>query len=299
KSATVAVNDKAKLGERLAAIRLLAHASWELAEPRLTPLMNDPVQDVRLAAVRSLATHNRPEVSKLLMKGWRSTTPAVRREVLEAMLRQPARITVLLDEVQAKRVKPGDIDSLRTRQLLGHGNADIRDRAKKLLRDNLPGDRKLVIARYQEALKLKGDAKAGREIFKKNCATCHRVAGIGVDVGPDIADTRTKTLGGLLVDILDPNQAIDNNAISYLVTTKSGKSLTGLIAAENASSVTLRRAEGQTDVILRQDIERIVSTGESLMPEGFEKSINIAEMADLLSFLKNWRYLDGNVPVGK
>ncbi|HMF18968.1 MAG TPA: PVC-type heme-binding CxxCH protein, partial [Gemmataceae bacterium] len=131
KSATVAVNDKAKLGERLAAIRLLAHASWELAEPKLTPLMNDPVQDIRLAAVRSLATHNRPEVSKLLMKGWRSTTPAVRREVLEAMLRQPARITVLLDEVQAKRVKPGDIDSLRTRQLLSHGNPEIRERAKK------------------------------------------------------------------------------------------------------------------------------------------------------------------------
>src|SRR5262249_35614626 len=264
--------------ERLAAIRLLAHASWVLAEPKLTPLMNDPLQDIRLTAVRSLAAHNRPEVSKLLMKGWRSTTPAVRREVLEAMLRQPARISVLLDEVEAKRVKPGDIDSLRTRQLLGHASPEIRDRAKKLLHDNLPGDRKLVLAKYQEALKLKGDAKRGRDIFKNNCATCHKIAGIGVDVGPDISDTRTKTLAGLLVDILDPNQAIDNNAISSLATTKSGKSLTGLIAAENASSITLRRAEGQTDVILRQDIERIVSTGESLMPEGFEKTISIPEM---------------------
>jgi putative membrane-bound dehydrogenase-like protein len=299
KAAMVAANDKVGLGERQAAIRLLAHASWDLAEPKLVPLLNDPVQDIRLAAVRSLAAHNQPEVSKLLMKGWRSTTPAVRREVLEAMLRQPARITVLLDEVEAKRVRPGDIDPLRTRLLLGYGNPEIRDRAKKLLQDNLPGDRKLVIARYQEALKLKGDAKQGREVFKKNCATCHKIAGIGVDVGPDIADTRTKTLAGLLVDILDPNQAIDNNAISYLVTTKNGKSLTGLIAAENASSITLRRAEGQTDVILRQDIERIVSTGESLMPEGFEKTISIPEMADLLSFLKNWRYLDGNVPVGR
>jgi putative membrane-bound dehydrogenase-like protein len=298
-SVAVAVNDKAGLSERLAAIRLLAHASWSTAEPKLVSLLNNPVQDVRLAAVRSLAAHNQPDVSKLLMKHWRSTTPAVRREVLEAMLRQTARITVLLDEVEAKRVKPGDIDPLRTRLLLNHGNPEIRDRAKKLLRDNLPGNRKLVVARYQEALKLKGDAKLGREIFKKNCATCHKVAGIGVDVGPDIGDTRTKTLGGLLVDILDPNQAIDNNAISYLVTTKSGKSLTGLIAAENASSITLRRAEGQTDVILRQDIDRIVSTGESLMPEGFEKTISIREMADLLSFLKNWRYLDGNVPLGK
>jgi hypothetical protein len=32
------------------------------------------------------------------------------------------------------------------------------------------------------------------------------------------------------------------------------------------------------------------------MPEGVEKTISIEEMADLLSFLKNWRYLDGGVP---
>ena len=32
------------------------------------------------------------------------------------------------------------------------------------------------------------------------------------------------------------------------------------------------------------------------MPEGLEKSVTIEEMADLLGFLKNWRYLDGAVP---
>jgi hypothetical protein len=32
------------------------------------------------------------------------------------------------------------------------------------------------------------------------------------------------------------------------------------------------------------------------MPEELEKNITIDDMADLLSFLKNWRYLDGAVP---
>jgi len=299
KTAGIAADPKKDIPERVSAVRMLAHAAWAVAEPKLSLLMEDPVQEIRLAAVRSLAAHNRPEVSRLLMKSWRACTPPVRREVLDAMLRQPARALVLLDEVQAKHVKPGDIDAGATRRLLGHGDAKIRDRARKLLQDNLPADRKLVLARYQEALKPPGDSKRGREIFKKNCATCHRIAGIGVDVGPDISDTRTKTAAGLLVDILNPNQAIDNNAMSYLVVTKSGKSLTGLIAAENASSITLRRAEGQNDVVLRQDIEEIQSTGISLMPEGLEKSISINEMADLLGFLKNWRYLDGKVPMGK
>jgi hypothetical protein len=33
------------------------------------------------------------------------------------------------------------------------------------------------------------------------------------------------------------------------------------------------------------------------MPEGLEKNISVQEMADLLGFLKNWRYLDGSVPL--
>jgi putative heme-binding domain-containing protein len=125
------------------------------------------------------------------------------------------------------------------------------------------------------------------------------VAGIGTDVGPDISDTRTKTPSGLLVDILNPNQAIDNNYVNYLVTLKDGKTLTGIIAAETATSISLKRAEGQGDLVLRKDIDEIQSSGVSLMPEGLEKTINVQEMADLISFLKNWRYLDGKTPLNR
>lgn len=299
-AATVAGDAKQDSAERLAAVRLLAHAPWETAEPVLSRLLSEEAaQELRLATVRALAAHPRPEVAGLLVKGWRGYTPALRREVTEALLRQPDRILFLLNEVEAGRIKPSDLDALRTRQLVNHNRSAIRDRARKLLQENLPAERKQVIERYQSALTLAADPKRGQVVFQKNCATCHRVASVGVDVGPDIADTRTKTLEALLVDILNPNQAIDNNYINYLITTKSGKSLTGMIAAETASSMTLRRAENQTEVVLRQDIEEIQSTGQSLMPEGVEKTITVEEMADLLSFLKNWRYLDGSVPLRK
>ena len=197
--------------------------------------------------------------------------------------------------MKAGRVKPGDLDAGRRRQLVNHRNAEVRALARKLLHDAQPAERRQVLEHYRAALGRKGDPGRGREVFKKNCATCHRVADVGIDVGPDVSDTRTKTAAALLADILDPNQAIDNNYVNYLVTLKSGKSLSGILAAETASSITLRRAEKQTDVVLRQDIEEIASSGVSLMPEGLEKTITVADMADLLDFL-NWRYLDGAVP---
>jgi putative membrane-bound dehydrogenase-like protein len=297
-AARLASDEKADTDERLAAVGLLAHASWTMAKPALEKLLEQPEQSIRLSAVRALSAHSRPEVSAILLRDWRSQTPAVRRELTEALLRQPERISALLDAIAAGTVKPGDLDPLRARQMVQHPRADLRKRALTLLRDSLPADRKKVLAEYQEALKNKGDRKKGKIVFEKNCSTCHRVAGVGVQVGPDISDTLSKTPAALLTDILDPNAAIDNNYVSYTITTTSGKVLTGLIAAESATSVTLKRAEGQTDTVLRQDIEQMASSGVSLMPEGVEKTISIKEMADLLSFLKEWRYLDG-MPFGK
>src|SRR5439155_25004977 len=107
-------------------------------------------------------------------------------------------------------------------QLVNHSKPEIREKAKKLLQDSLPAERKKVLEQYAAALKLKGDAKKGQEVFKKNCATCHRLAGIGVDVGPSIADTeRTRTVEALLTDILNPNAAIDANYVNYQVTLKN------------------------------------------------------------------------------
>lgn len=287
------------LAERLEAIRLLSHAPEDIAGPLLRRLVqNDAVPELRLAAVRAFAGLSSPDTAKVLMESWSTYGPGVRREVIEAMLRQPDRTLFLLGELEAKRLVPGDLDALATRRLLNHTRADIREQAGKLLKAALPEERKLVLERYQEALTIKGDAAKGRELFRQHCGNCHKIAGVGVQVGPDISDTRTKTPEMLLGDILNPNAAIDANFVNYLVVLKSGKSATGLIAAETASSVTLKRAENQTETLLRQDIEEMRSSGQSLMTEGMEKVISVPQMADLIAFLKNWRYLDGAVPVG-
>lgn len=293
----VCTDSKRETGERVDAVRLLAHARPETALPILTRLLaDDPVPEMRLAAVRALTGQPSTDVPRLLMKFWATYTPALRREIVESMLRQPDRLRFLLDELQAKRVAPGDLDAASQNRLLKHAQADIRRRAAQLLQAGIPEERKQVLERYRQSLTRKGDPQRGREVFRQNCATCHQVAGVGTTVGPDISDTRTKTPEMLLQDILNPNAAIDANYVNYVVTTKNGKEITGILAAETASSITLRRAENQTDLVLRQDIEEIRSTGASLMPEGLEKTITLEQMADLISFLKNWRYLDGKTP---
>ena len=43
--------------------------------------------------------------------------------------------------------------------------------------------------------------------------------------------------------------------------------------------------DGTTETVLRIDIEELRSSGLSFMPEGIEKQIDVAAMADLLAYL--------------
>ncbi|MBA4063618.1 MAG: dehydrogenase [Isosphaera sp.] len=298
-TATAAAGDpKAAEDDRAAAVRLLAHTPWDSAGPALTGLLEggDTAPALRLGAVRALAAHPRPEVPELLLKGWRAYTPAVRGEVLEALLRRPEWAAALLDAVEAGKVKPADVDPARARRLMASKDAKLSARAAKLLKDSLPADRKEVLEKYRPALALAADAARGREVFRKACAACHAVGGVGTRVGPDISDTRTKTPEMLLTDILNPNAAVDGNYIAYTVRTKDEKVLTGLIASESAAGITLARENGQTDAVLRADVAEVRSSGLSLMPDGLEKNMTAQELADLIRFLKDWRYLDGLTP---
>jgi putative membrane-bound dehydrogenase-like protein len=297
RAAAVAEDGAADGAARLDAIRLLAHAPWEAAGPALGRLLTGTApQELRLAAARALGDQARPEVADILIAPWTAYTPALRREVAQVLLSRPERAMALLAAVEAGEVKPSDLDALQTRALLDGGREEVRAKARSLLAAGLPAGREQVLKAYAAAADRAGSVDRGREVFRRACATCHQVGGIGVAVGPDVGDTRTKTRAMLLADILHPNGAIDSNYVTYSVATVDGQVLSGLIVGETASSLTLRRAEGQTDTVLRQDVEEVRSTGVSLMPEGMEKDITVEQMADLLTFLKDWRYAEAGVP---
>ena len=74
--------------------------------------------------------------------------------------------------------------------------------------------------------------------------------------------------------------------MDYVLLTNDGQVLSGVIAGETSTAVTLRSADEKTTTVLRVDIDELKNTGKSLMPEGFEKTIDKDAMADLLSYLQ-------------
>ncbi|HEV3167866.1 MAG TPA: c-type cytochrome, partial [Isosphaeraceae bacterium] len=130
----------------------------------------------------------------------------------------------------------------------------------------------------------------------KVCATCHRAEGQGTQVGPDLATVTGRTPEDLLTHILDPNREVPPSYLNYTLATSDGRVVSGLIADESATAVTLKRAEGATDVIPRSRIEQIASTGLSLMPEGLEQGVDPQAMADLIAYVRSLQAASGQPP---
>src|SRR5437764_9536296 len=142
--------------------------------------------------------------------------------------------------------------------------------------------RQKVVDAYRVALDLRGDRTRRKALFKKHCATCHRLENEGFEVGADLPSAlKNKTAEQLVLDILDPSREVDPRYQNYQVTTKKGQVLSGLIAADTASSITLRRGEKAEDVLLRSQIDEISATGKSLMPDGRETELRKRDFADM------------------
>ena len=124
-------------------------------------------------------------------------------------------------------------------------------------------------------------------MFGKSCAACHKLDGVGFDVGANLlAALPSKSGEDLLVAVFDPNREVDPRYVSYNVVTSDERVLNGVVAAETPTSITLRRADGKEDVILRSNIATLRSTSLSLMPVGLEKELTPRDVADLFAYLR-------------
>lgn len=287
RAAETARNETATPASRLAAVRLLGFAPFPLSGEPLAELLNPrtPVA-IQSAALQALAGFNDPKVGLLLVGAWEGYGPTLRREATEVLLARPDRVKALLDAIEAKSVPASHIEAARADALRKHPDQAIRTRATKLLAGQVAADRKKVLDVYRPALDFKADAARGRELFRKNCTACHRLENVGYEVGANLtAALRNKSKEALLIDILDPSREVDPRYVDYQLTTTSGRSVSGLLAVETPTSVTLRRGEKAEDTILRSQIEELRATTKSLMPEEFEKQMDRQQVADLVEYL--------------
>ncbi len=134
----------------------------------------------------------------------------------------------------------------------------------------------------------KASYENGRSLFHATgCAACHRMAGFGGDIGPDVTSIRNKfDAAYVLESIIDPSKVISDQYGSSMVTTKDGATRTGLVVERGDElDIYPPDAKAAPAKVNRSDVAKIEPVPVSQMPPGLLNLLNGDEIRDLMAYL--------------
>jgi putative heme-binding domain-containing protein len=146
---------------------------------------------------------------------------------------------------------------------------------------------------YQEfAIAHTGDPKRGKALFHDlqglGCIRCHRINGDGGDIGPDLTGIHAKYPRAFIIEsVLYPSKQIMDGYQQVLFETKDDEDLAGIVRNETADEVTIVDSGAIKHVLKKSDIKSRKNSQISLMPEGLQSGLSVAQFSDLISYVEN------------
>ena len=282
---SVPLEDRARLAQEIIELQPNRVASVKALLDLVSP---QTPTDLASALITAAGRSEANEAPAIIITKAGSLTPNTKRVAIGSLLTRTASTRALLDAVSEGQLQLGDLSLDQRQALSSHPDRSVRDLAKKVFAKTgglTNPDRQKVLAELMAVCDMKGTKDAGKAMFKKHCAKCHMHSGEGIKVGPDLTGMAVHPKKELLGHILDPSASVEGNYRLYSVITDDGKAINGMLAAESRTTLELIDTEGKKQSVLREEIDEMVSTKKSVMPEGFEKLMSKQEFADLLTFL--------------
>ena len=125
----------------------------------------------------------------------------------------------------------------------------------------------------------------GKEVFQKQCAACHQMAGQGARIGPQLDGVGIRGAERLLEDILDPSRNVDQAFRTTVLSLKDGKVVSGLLLREEGKTLVLADAAGKEVRVDADQVEERSASPLSPMPANLLDQVGKEDLAHLISFL--------------
>jgi quinoprotein glucose dehydrogenase len=282
-------DDQAGGALRSAALVALAEMSSERVEELLKRALADPDPVLRAKAVDLAARRDPGTALKVASNTLKWGTLPERQNALRTLAaidgkEADKQIRKWLERHLAGEVPPAlHLDLLEA--AAQRSGAEVKEKIAEIDSARSPGR----LGPWRECL-VGGDAVRGREIFcekaEAGCLRCHKVRGLGGDVGPDLS-----TIGArldrvsLLKAILFPNDTISPGWENAVLSLKDGRQLVGVVSPEKEGRLILRPLTGGKPVELRSDDIAERSRLPSPMPEGLGAVLGKRDLRDVIEFL--------------
>jgi putative heme-binding domain-containing protein len=221
----------------------------------------------------------------------RPTDAEGHKQAIQALLKSTPGALALAVEMHRGTLS-GDDFRMAVSQGAGASSSDVRGLVETFVPE---GQRRATLGPNidpQVVLRLRGDHERGKLIYFSDaarCRACHELNDRGKSLGPTLAEINKKypTRSDLIIHVLRPSQKIDDPFAAYQVATTDGRQLSGLLVEKNDRQIVLKTVEKQTLAIDRDDIDEMVRSEKSLMPDGVLSDLTAQEAADLLEYIRS------------
>jgi putative membrane-bound dehydrogenase-like protein len=293
----IALDGKETIAARLAAVQTLGNFKTKQATESLLTVATMKGLPVELAAeaVLSVGRQNTQQAQSslkfLVMDEQRFVLP-LRQAAVAGLSGSKAGASWLL-EAHGKKQLAGDLTPDLARLLRNSPFAELKKQAQKLFPQpkgkldpkNLPS--------IPALLARKGNIERGRELMaatlknEAQCLRCHTINSVGGNVGPDLSAIGSKaSRENLLESILYPNRAIPDQYLGWLIETKGGLSIHGLIVEESPTHLVVRDATAKDHKIdMKRDLETRKKSPISVMPDNLILALTEEELVDLVDYM--------------
>jgi putative membrane-bound dehydrogenase-like protein len=280
-------------------LRLLAiEALWSIDPPEvvhpfieglLTGDRGRGSDEFRGKVLDALGELDDPAVGTIVLKASPHLPARLKPRAVELLTERPAWTKALLAAVADKTIPAAALNVTQLRKIQRSKDPDIANRVKAIwgtIREGRNPQRELMVDQARRSIRrTPGDPAAGRAVFDKLCAQCHKIYGQGQEVGPDITSNGRNDFDQLVSNVFDPSLVIGPGYQATTIATADGRVLTGLLAEDGKDRIVLKIQGGKLETIPRDQVDQVKTAEVSLMPEEIEKQLSPQEIADLFAFL--------------
>lgn len=289
----VLANAQAAPADRLAAVNALIGGSDPAVLEYAAALFAGKTaadDDHRAAALAALGRSEEPRVAEIVLRNYQKLSADLQPKAIELLTQRAIWAKPLLAAIAAKQIPAGSLNANQVTRLLSGKDEELVKLVKQQwgsIRTERNPEREQVIARMRDLIRKSpaGDPFAGEKVFNRVCGQCHKLHGEGQEVGPDITLNGRNSFEQLLSNVFDPSLTIGAAYLPRIIETSDGRTITGLLAEDNPQRVVLKIQGGKVETIARDDIEAMVESKLSLMPEELEKQLPPQELLDLFAYL--------------
>lgn len=241
------------------------------------------------ACVDVVAGLDKTDVAPRLLALHKRIAAAARVRVVDTLSSKASWAHALLDAIESNQLSKTDLGGNQAMRIVALGDEPLKQQLNRVwgaVRTGRDPARQQVIQRVQQLLaNHAGDPNRGQEVFRRVCAQCHRMHGVGHEVGPDITRNGRGNFEQLVSNVLDPNLVIGAGFVSRTVLTFDGRVVSGIVLQDSQEQLVLKLQGGRSETIAKDDIDSESQTGLSLMPEGLETQMTNQELVDLFALL--------------